>query len=72
MGAAVIRGYQNDPYGKADRMNEVNKEMVNDQMVNGLAACVKHFATRFAGLLCVYRQTSVGMLPDAYYHSEKT
>ena len=24
----------NDPYGKADRMNEVNKEMVNDQMVN--------------------------------------
>ncbi len=25
---------QNDPYGKADRMNEVNKEMVNDQMVN--------------------------------------
>ena len=38
MGAAVIRGYQNDPYGKADRMNEVNKEMVNDQMVNGLAA----------------------------------
>ena len=26
----------NDPYGKADRMNEVNKEMVNDQMVNVL------------------------------------
>ena len=25
---------KNDPYGKADRMNEVNKEMVNDQMVN--------------------------------------
>ena len=25
---------QNDPYGEADRMNEVNKEMVNDQMVN--------------------------------------
>ncbi len=29
----------NDPYGEADRMNEVNKEMVNDQindqMVNG-------------------------------------
>ena len=25
---------QNDPYGKADRMNEVNKEMVNDQTVN--------------------------------------
>ena len=25
---------QNDPYGKADRMNEVNKEMVNDHMVN--------------------------------------
>ena len=25
---------QNDPYGKADRMNEVNKEMVNDHLVN--------------------------------------
>ena len=25
---------QNDPYGEADRMNEVNKEMANDQMVN--------------------------------------
>ena len=24
----------NDPYGEADRMNEVNKEMVNDKMVN--------------------------------------
>ncbi len=24
----------NDPYGKADRMNEVNKEMVNEKMVN--------------------------------------
>ena len=24
----------NDPYGEVDRMNEVNKEMVNDQMVN--------------------------------------
>ena len=31
MGAAVIRGYQYD-------------QIVNDQMVNGLAACVKHFA----------------------------
>ena len=26
----------NDPYGEADRMNEVNKEMVNDQKVNVL------------------------------------
>ena len=26
----------NDPYGKADRMNKVNKEMVNDKMVNGV------------------------------------
>ncbi len=26
----------NDPYGEADRMNEVNKEMVNDKMVNVL------------------------------------
>ena len=39
----------NDPYGKADRMNEVNKEMVNDQMVNittvfNCAANVKHFS----------------------------
>ena len=25
---------QNDPYSEADRMNEVNKEMVNDKMVN--------------------------------------
>jgi hypothetical protein len=24
----------NDPYGEADRMNEVNKEMVNGQIVN--------------------------------------
>ena len=31
MGAAVIRGYQYD-------------QIVNDQKVNGLAACVKHFA----------------------------
>ncbi len=30
----VISAYINDPYGKADRMNEVNKEMVNAQMVN--------------------------------------
>ena len=44
MGAATVRGYQNDPYSEADRMNEVNKEMVNDQMVPGMAACVKHFA----------------------------
>ena len=39
----------NDPYGEADRMNEVNKEMVNDQMVNintvfNCAANVKHFS----------------------------
>jgi len=27
----------NDPYGEADRMNEVNKEMVNDKMVNILS-----------------------------------
>ncbi len=31
MGAATVRGYQND-------------QMVNDQMVPGMAACVKHFA----------------------------
>ena len=24
----------NDPYGEADRMNEVNKEMVNDQIAH--------------------------------------
>ena len=30
----------NDPYGEADRMNEVNKEMVNDQMVNELVELV--------------------------------
>jgi len=24
----------NDPYGEADRMNEVNKEMANAKMVN--------------------------------------
>jgi len=34
---AMVQGkYEtNDPYGEADRMNEVNKEIVNDQMVNG-------------------------------------
>ena len=26
----------NDPYGEADRMNKVNKEMVNDKIVNNM------------------------------------
>ena len=34
---AMVQGkYEtNDPYGEADRMNEVNKEIANGQMVNG-------------------------------------
>ena len=31
---AFMAKMTNDPYGEADRKNEVNKEMVNDQMVN--------------------------------------
>ena len=37
-------------YGEADRMNEVNKEMVNDKMVNGLGHVLLTGATGFLGI----------------------
>ena len=37
---AFMAKMTNDPYGEADRKNEVNKEMVNDQMVNELVELV--------------------------------
>ena len=37
-----------------------------------MALLLQAFCNSFRGAFCVYRQTSAGMLPDAYYPYEKT